>query len=89
MDAARASIVARNGTRIRAHAMVEEEDVAMGGLGTRAPGRCPYGLGAGCPLVEVAQGAVRRKERLWVVEQIAMAATGIGFAAAAVWLVYF
>lgn len=52
MDAGRASNSSRNGARIREDAVVEKEGGILGDLGPGLAQRCPYGLGANCPLVE-------------------------------------
>lgn len=47
-----------NGEGGHADAATAKESDAMGCVGAGAAGRCPYGLGTDCPLMETAQRAL-------------------------------
>lgn len=61
MDPTRDKPPARNGARLRQGHLVQGAAKMVGAMGPRAPGVCPYRLGAACPLVEVVQGKLKEQ----------------------------
>lgn len=55
MDTRRSRLVARDGPRLRDYETSEKKSMALGGVASRSPNECPYGLGVHCPVVEVIQ----------------------------------
>lgn len=61
MDTTRNGPLARNGAELRQGQVALETLIQGGPLVDRTSGRCPYGLGACCPLVEIVKGTMKRK----------------------------
>lgn len=77
VDSTRRGHIAQNGQGLRPGAMVEGSDQMVGDLAAWSASRsgvCPYRLGTNCPLVEIAEGAMRRRN---LISHIAAASVGI------------
>src|SRR3954469_15325451 len=87
MDARGFGPSAPNGSGLRPFEMVLEKGVAVGCVSDRSTGNCPYGLGADCPIVEIAEGRalVHWKQRLMI--EAAFVSAGCAISALAVFIV--
>ena len=66
--------------------MVEEKSLDVGSVAGGSPYRCPYGMGASCPLVEINKRVLRR--RRWV-SRLTPVAVGLVLTAVLVYFIHF
>ena len=58
MDTTGIRVITHNGKGLRSQPVVEATDEVVDCVAPRTPSGCPYGLGANCPLVEIAKGRI-------------------------------
>ena len=66
-----------NGTGVRSFQMDEEANQVVGDLAIGSAQRCPYGLGAYCPLMEAVEGAIKRREEKEIISKFLAVVSGL------------
>lgn len=77
MDTARVGIAASNGAGLRQSPMVQGATEVVGNLAPGLTGVCPYGLGATCPLVEIAKRGMKVRERWELASKVSAVVIGL------------
>lgn len=86
MDERTSRSFARNGEELHPQQVVLQTGSVVACLDDGPSKRCPYGLGAACPLIEIGKRVVRK--RWWIAHGVGLA-LGLAISALMVWLVYY